>query len=335
MELREQVLQAIKGKEGFVPWLEIETRDELVAKTLQVNEVGWKERVEYAQLAGIDCIAINHWDRFGNQMISHDGVLGFIPLIKERSDLSKLKFPKLDPQALRQRAREAREAIGDSGLALHVAHPLSFDPIIIDMGFENFCYKLFDDLEFIKIMMGQYTEYYAELDAIYSEMPEIDFIWVGEDVAFNSGPYIRPEQFRELVLPYYHRIVKHITKPWIYHSDGNILPVVDDLLTLGMDALHPFQPDVMDIFALKKTLGQRVTMVGNVDLHLLCTGTPDQVKSQVFKLLEHCSPGGKYILSSSNSLANYVHTDNVLAMGEAKKAWNEGRIGCCSQDAAL
>lgn len=325
MSLREIVIDAIKGKEGFVPWLEIETRDELVAKTLKVNEVGWKERVEYAKLVGIDCIAINHWDRFGNEMYERDGILGFNPLIKERSDLSKLKFPKLDPKALRQRAIEAREAIGDSGLTLHVAHPLCFDPIIIDMGFENFCYKFYDDIEFIHIMLEQYTQYYCELDAIYSEMPEIDFIWVGEDIAFNSGPYIRPEDFRKVVLPYYKRIVKNIKKPWIYHSDGNITPVIDDLLTLGMDALHPFQPDVMDIFSLKHTVGQKVTMVGNVDITLLCTGKPEDVKAAVFKLMENCSPGGKYILSSSNSLANYVNPDNVIAMGEAKRAWNEKR----------
>ncbi|ATW25872.1 uroporphyrinogen decarboxylase family protein [Candidatus Formimonas warabiya] len=320
MKPKEMVLDALQGKRGPIPWIEIETRDELIAKTFGLEKVGWQERVKYAKFVGQDAVGIAHWDRFGNEMVEYNGVLGFKPLIKEREDLDKLKIPEeIDEDFLRNRVKEAKEAIGDSGLALFVAHIFCLDPVIIDLGFENFCYKLYEDIDLIKEIMERYTQYFMKLDRLYSSMPEIDFIWVGEDIAFNSGTYVQPELFRNLVLPYFRRMAEEIKKPWIYHSDGNITQVIEDLLTLGMDAIHPIQPDVMDIYSLIKTLGQRTTLIGNVDLTLLTRGTPESVYAEVTKLMETCGRQGRYILSSSNSLANFVHPDNVIAMGKAKR----------------
>jgi uroporphyrinogen-III decarboxylase len=128
-------------------------------------------------------------------------------------------------------------------------------------------------------------------------------------------------------MPYFRRLAAEIKKPWIYHSDGNITKVLDDLLSLGMNAIHPIQPDVMDIYSLKKTLGQKVTMVGNVDLNLLTLGSVDEVKSEVRRLMENCGVGGRYILSSSNSLANFLKLENISAMGEAKRAFLAEKFG--------
>jgi hypothetical protein len=328
MEPKEMVLNALAGKEGPIPWAEIETRDELIAKTYGIESVSWNDRVDYARKVGLDAVGIAHWDRFGNEMIEKNGVLGFRPLITDRNDLDKLRIPdEIDEDALRERVFEAKKAIGDSGLALFVAHLFCFDPVMIDLGFENFCYKLYDDPGLIELMMEKYTQYYMKLDRLYSSMPEIDFIWVGEDIAFNSGPFMRPERFRELVMPYFRRLAAEIKKPWIYHSDGNITKVLDDLLGLGMNAIHPIQPDVMDIYSLKKTLGQKVTIVGNVELNLLTIGSVDEVKSEVRRLMENCGVGGRYILSSSNSLANFLSLENIIAMGEAKRAFLAEKFG--------
>lgn len=328
MRPKDMVLNALLGKEGPIPWIEIETRDELIAKTFNIKNVGWPERVEYAKFAGQDAVGIAHWDRFGNKLLDKNGILGFEPLIKERSDLDKFKMPEtINEEAIRNKVHEVKKAVGDSGLAIFVAHLLSLDPVMIDMGFENFCYKLYDDRDFVKLMLEKYTQYYVSLTRIYNSMEEIDFIWIGEDIAYNNGTFISPELFRELVLPYFRRITSEIKKPWIYHSDGNILSVIDDLLPLGMNAIHPIQPDVMDIYALKQTLGKRITLVGNVDINLLCMGDKDRIQGEVTSLMKVIGEGGRYILSSSNSLANYLNIDNIIAMGEAKKNWNMQKFG--------
>lgn len=326
MNSRQLVLDTLAGKQGLpVPWIEIETRDELIAAALGVERVDWPERVRYAKLVGQDAVGFAHWQRFGCETIVKGQVLGFHALIDDWEDLPKhFSMPdQIDEEMLIENVRRAHEAIGDSGLALFVAHVFCLDPAMMDLGFENFCYKLYDDPALIEWLFEKYVDYYGKLDRLYSKLPEIDFIWVGEDIAFNTGTYVRPELFREFVMPYFRRMAANIKKPWVYHSDGNILPVLDDLLTLGMNAVHPLQPGAMDIRQVKKTHGDNVALIGSVDLNTLTMGTEEDVVREVTALMDDCSPGGRYLLSSSNSLACYLKPENVAAMGAAKRAWNK------------
>lgn len=306
-----------------MPWIEIETRDELISKFLGIEEVGWPERIEFALSVGQDAVGFAHWERFGCDIIQKGSVLGFAPRIQSRRDINKFSMPsKLDYQILRDNVYRAKEAIGDSDLSLFVAHVLCFDPVVMDMGLENFTVALYEDRDLIHDFFKRYTWYYSALDDFYSGLPEIDFIWIGEDIAFKTGTFIRPELFRELVLPYFKEITNHIEKPWVYHSDGNINEVLPDLLNLGMNAIHPIEPGAMDILEVKKQYGDKVTLIGNVDINTLTLSAESEVQDEVLFLLDNCSPGGGYILSSSNSLTSYVKPENVKAMGEAKREWN-------------
>ncbi len=318
------ILRALeKRAEGPIPWMEIETRDELIAAALGVEDVGWPERVRYARSVGLDAVGFAHWERFGCEVIQKGSVLGFKPKISSRADLSNFSMPeKLDFRPLKERVQRAKEAIGDTGLALFVAHVLCFDPVVMDMGLENFSIALYEDIDLIRDLYKRYTEYYRKLDEFYSSLPEIDFIWVGEDIAYNKGTFVHPDTMRELVFPYFEEITTGIDKPWVYHSDGDIGDVLPDLLRLGMNAIHPLEPGAMDIVGVKREYGDRVTLVGNVNVNTLTLGSTYEVKEEVRNTIDACSPGGGYILSSSNSLTNYVRPENVAAMGEEKRRWN-------------
>ena len=329
MTSREQILRSLRGVEGPVPWMEIETRDELVAASLGIpaEAVDWPDRVRHAREVGMDAVGFAHWERFGCEVIQKGAVLGFVPKIATRADMDKFTMPeKINFPALRERVLRAREAIGETGLALFVAHVLCLDPVIMDMGLANFSAALYEDTGFLHQLFRRYTEYYRALDEFYSGLPEIDFIWVGEDIAYNTGTIISPQMLRELVFPYFREITGSITKPWVYHSDGDISAVLPDLLELGMNAIHPLDPAVMDIRTVKAQFGSRVTLVGNVDITTLTLASPEEVKREVREVMDAGSPGGRYILSSGNSLTNYVRPENVRAMGEAKREWN-GRHG--------
>jgi uroporphyrinogen-III decarboxylase len=127
-----------------------------------------------------------------------------------------------------------------------------------------------------------------------------------------------PKIFREHFLPRMKRVAEKIRIPWIYHSDGNLMPILDDLLTLGMNGLANIEPNAMDILELKKKYGTRICLVGNIDLHYTLTqGTPDETEAEVKKRIEEIGPGGGYILASSNSLTPYCKPENVLAMNRA------------------
>jgi uroporphyrinogen decarboxylase len=104
----------------------------------------------------------------------------------------------------------------------------------------------------------------------------------------------------------------------VYHSDGNLFPVLDNVLALGMDAIHPVQPSAMDIGRLKEQYGARVAIVGNIDLdYTLTRGTPEETREEVRDRIARVGRGGGYIVSSANSLTDYVKPENVRAMGQA------------------
>jgi hypothetical protein len=324
---KEQVLRALRGEKGAVPWIEIETRDELTAAALGLERgsIGWEERVAYALETGLDAVGFAHWDRFGCDIVHSGDVLGFIPRIASRDDLPKLSVPspeQIDYESLRQRVEEAAAAVQGTGLALFVAHPLCFDPVVMDMGLAAFSIALYEDQPLLHEMMRRYTAYYSALDDFYSNQPEIDLIWVGEDIAYSASTMISPEMLRDLVFPYFAEITGCIRKPWIYHSDGNIWDVIPDLLKLGMHALHPIEPTAMDIDQVRETYGRETALVGNVDVSILAAGTAEETAAAVRSVMDRCGPGGGYLLSSGNSLTHYVKPENVRVMGETKRAWN-------------
>jgi len=145
-----------------------------------------------------------------------------------------------------------------------------------------------------------------------------DLVIVAEDLAWKQGPLFSPKTVRELFLPRMKKVADKIKLPWIYHSDGNLLPILDDLLTLGMNGLANIEPNAMDIVELKRKYGHRICLMGNIDLHYTLTqGTPEETEAEVKKRIQEVGPGGGYILASSNGLTAYCKPENVLAMSRA------------------
>ncbi|MCD6318912.1 hypothetical protein J7M02_07595 [Candidatus Aerophobetes bacterium] len=193
---------------------------------------------------------------------------------------------------------------------------LGIDPTIHSMGWEGFSYMLYDNPKLIERVLSGYVEFNA---AVVDNLCKIgfDFIWAGDDIAFDSGPFFSPEVLRELVLPKVKIVTDRITIPWIFHSDGNLMPILDDLLSLGMNAIHPIDPNCMNIEEVKHRYGSRICIVGNINMNNLKTGTPDQVEQEVKEKIEKIAPGGGYIVSSGNSLIGGLRPENVKSMVEA------------------
>jgi uroporphyrinogen decarboxylase len=91
-------------------------------------------------------------------------------------------------------------------------------------------------------------------------------------------------------------------------------PILEDWLSLGMNGIHPIQPDVMDIFSLKEEIGHRVCLIGNIDMANLTFGTPEEVRAEVSEKLARVGRDGGYIISSSNSLIAEMKVENVQMM---------------------
>lgn len=237
--------------------------------------------------------------------------------IKTRRDVEQVALRALDDDFW-DAARTFVDNKGD--FAACAIFYLGVDPMWHSMGYEHFSLSLFDDPALIEAFMERLTDWLAEMVAGLCAL-DFDFMWAADDIAFKSSTLFSPRHYRELLLPYQRKVADQITKPWIFHSDGNLEPILDDLLSLGMSAIHPLEPGAMDLDALKRRYGDRLAFVGNIDVDLLASGTPEQVRQQVRERIAQLGPGYGYLLSSSNSIADYCLPENVWAMLEALEAY--------------
>ncbi len=149
----------------------------------------------------------------------------------------------------------------------------------------------------------------------------VDAIAVEGDLAGSTNLIMSPADFRKYIRPYLEKIVEYAHDRGlkiIKHSDGNIWPILDDLAGIGFDGIHPIQPQCMDIGQVKKYLGRKACIIGNIDCQeLLPEGTQEEVDRVVRETIDIASPGGGYIISSSNSIHPGVRPENYVAMVEA------------------
>ncbi len=152
----------------------------------------------------------------------------------------------------------------------------------------------------------------------------VDFVWTGDDYAFNTGPLMSPDDFRDLFAPGLKRVAggfRELGLPFIKHTDGKLWPILDMIIDAGITCLDPIDPQAgMDLGEVKKKYGDRIAVKGNVDCgYILCSGSKEEVKQATLRALKQGAPGGGYILSSSNSIHSAVNPENYLVMMQTLK----------------
>jgi len=150
----------------------------------------------------------------------------------------------------------------------------------------------------------------------------IEIILLGDDYAGKTGLLVSPADFQRFILPGLSRIVKEIKKAGAFcikHTDGNIWQIMDMLVGTGLDCLGPLQENAGMDLALIKSRYDTVAVMGSVDVDLLIRGTPEQVAGATRESISRVSPGGRHILSSSNTISSGVNPENLKAMIETAR----------------
>ncbi|NPV07002.1 MAG: hypothetical protein HPY83_03430 [Anaerolineae bacterium] len=136
------------------------------------------------------------------------------------------------------------------------------------------------------------------------------------DYCVNQGPFLPPAKFSQFVTPYLHRLVsayKDMGAWVIKHTDGNIMPIIEDLVSCEPHALHSLDPMAgVDIGEVKARYGDRLCLIGNVDCSLLQTGTREQMIRSAEYALEKGKPGGGYIFGTSNCVFAGMPVESYL-----------------------
>lgn len=130
----------------------------------------------------------------------------------------------------------------------------------------------------------------------------------------KSGPLFSPRCYRELLQPA-HRLICDFAKehdlPVIYHTDGDIRPLIDDLLEAGIRALQPLEAKAgLDVRELKKQYGDRLVLFGNIDIRVMSSGDRSAIEEEVRSKLEVAAPDGGYIYHSDHSVPPTVSLED-------------------------
>jgi len=329
MSSRERVMAALRREEpDRVPYCELAVDRALAqqimgwgqptsqAANLEANAYTIEEAKALATRLQLDNLCfVMRAPVYARKLPGQDGRLFYGDgLIQTDADFDKLELPDPHNDALYADAEVFARNRGDC--ALWFVTRIGIFSTMLSMGTEAFSVALYENRTLVERILDRYIEW---IEVVAERICQLGFdaFFSTDDMAFKSAPFFSPQVFRDLVLPRYRRVRAKITIPWCIHSDGNMMPFLDDLVSLGVAGMHPNEKGAMDIRAVKRDYGSRICLLGNVDLNILGMGTPQDVDDEVRDLIRDVAPGGGYIVTSGNSLAAYCRPENALALGEA------------------
>jgi uroporphyrinogen decarboxylase len=241
--------------------------------------------------------------------------------IHSRRDLATYRAP--DP-TLPGRLSEIEEALainaaaGDRAVAVLGGVGGPFTQSWMITGLENIAYSVYDDPGFLKELATLNNQFAVPAVAAMAGAG-VDGIIISEDLGDSTREFLRLEHFRGIYLPFIAEIVYKVKSyglPAILHSCGHITNYLDDLVGLGLDAIHPLQRTAgMDLARVKQRYGDRLCIIGNIDSsRTLPFGTKEDVAEEVRQALRTAMPGGGYVVASDHSLHDGIPVANILTM---------------------
>lgn len=188
----------------------------------------------------------------------------------------------------------------------------------------EFSYRIADEPGKVKAEAQEMVDTAIRQAERFQKHGALDGFALCADYCLNTGPFLSPSMFSEFITPYLAQIVRAYRDLGFYvikHTDGNILPIVDQLVQTDPHALHSLDPQAgVDIADIKKRYGDRLCLIGNVNCGLLDTGTDEDIAASARYALQSGMPGGGYVFSTSNC----VYTGMPLASYETMlKVWRE------------
>ena len=203
------------------------------------------------------------------------------------------------------------------GMKLVVSNGPIFQSLFRIMGVEALSIAIVENPAIVRAMADKIGELNVNIVENLLQREWVGGIWYGDDMAYTTGLLISPAFLREYVFPFLKRIgdlCKKYNKALIFHSDGKLEDILEDVIDCGVQATHPNEPQSVDMAEMKKQWGNRLSLLGGIDLDLLSRGTAEQVIEITKSLIGTVGPGGGVALGSSNSVAKYVPLVNYKAM---------------------
>ncbi len=173
--------------------------------------------------------------------------------------------------------------------------------------------------EFASQLLDKIVEYNLAVVDIVAQY-DIDCVFFGDDWGQQKGLIMGPSLWREFIKPRLKKMYDRVKEHGMYifqHSCGDIHEIFPDLIELGLDAYNTFQPEIYDVVEMKRLYGDKITFYGGISTQrLLPTGTPDEVKNEMKRLMKILGENGGYIVAPTHAMPNDIPTENILAFLE-------------------
>jgi len=202
-------------------------------------------------------------------------------------------------------------------------------------GFENFLADLAIDPSLACYLMDKILDWRMRYwESVLREVGEYFIVvYEGDDLGQQNGLLISPAMYREYIKPRQKKLFSFIKSKapkkiyLFYHSDGSIYDVIPDLIEIGIDILNPVQVSAtkMETLKLKREFGKDITFWGGgIDSQrILPTGSPQEVRQEVKRRIDHLAPGGGFVFAPIHNIQPDVPPENIVAMWEALQEYGK------------
>ena len=198
------------------------------------------------------------------------------------------------------------------------------------MGMVPFSLALYDEPDLVDAIIEKLSDIIYKGAEEVMQIPNIGGLFIGDDMGFYSGTLVNPQVLKEKFLPHLKGITElahQAGKLVLLHSCGNLASIMDDICDTGIDAKHSFEDKIMPVEDVYQRWGDRVAIMGGLDVNLLSAGTEANIRKRTRGILDVCGPDGGYVLGTGNSVASYIPVRNYLIMLDEGRKWNLDNFG--------
>ena len=284
-----------------------------------------------------DCI--DSWGSGQTEITPGDWFPGIHPLTEARSveDLELYQgWPDMsDPSRIAHVKETARRLAGDKQFAV-LATPwllFPFERAHAMQGMETFLMNMVTDRDFARALLEKIAHYCKQLMGPFLEQlgDNVDIIKIGDDLGTQESLMISPRMYRQILKPVHADFISFIRERTnakvMFHSDGDVAPLIDDFIEMGIDILNPIQTSagtMSDLPTLKKRYGKDIVFCGGIDSHrILPYGSVAEVREEVRRVIQALGPGGGCMIGAVHTVMNDVPPENVLAMVDAVEEFGQ------------
>lgn len=185
-------------------------------------------------------------------------------------------------------------------------------------GFETFCFALYEEPDLVHAVVETVGQFAVDIAERVCDFDCYGAFYLSDDLGHRTSTMIAPDTIRALFMPWHRKladIAHRHGKLFLFHSCGQMYELMDAYIDdVGIDAKHSFEEAVMPVTEVSRRYGERVGLLGGMDVDLLARGSEHEIRAHTRAILDACVPGGGYCLGAGNWVTSYIPLDRYLAM---------------------